>query len=114
VGAVSAHTPGPWTTSHYEDRNFPWQIRPVPHYEGGPKLHGSAGAVAAIPDSRLHDQAANARLIAAAPELLEALRHLEGQAVQQNEAYGNPNSPSMYEALTEARAAIAKATGGQP
>ncbi|MFD0669737.1 hypothetical protein ACT80S_18605 [Ramlibacter sp. MAHUQ-53] len=52
------------------------------------------------------DQAANARLIAAAPELLSALANLLADAT----ALGIEDSPYSG-AVAEARAAIAKATG---
>lgn len=98
---MTKHTEGPWEwdgnpCSYDIENEAPWLIGG----NGRPILAGEIHC----------DRDANARLIAAAPELLVALENLIGQAVQQNEAYGNPNSPSMALALLEARAAIAKAT----
>lgn len=77
------HTPGPWT------------VDPV----WGLINHGKTEICA------LHSgNAANARLIAAAPALLEALLNL----VRDN--YGQPKGVHVP-ALDAARAAIAKATG---
>jgi hypothetical protein len=60
---------------------------------------------------------ANARLIAAAPELLNALQNLEAQGwfsriVRECEQASSDSS--LYSAVTEARAAVAKATGSTP
>lgn len=92
---MSGHTPGPWA---YRPTNNG-------HMVAGAK----PGYLAEVRDCGSGCVKANARLIAAAPELLEALRVIAGQAEMQNEAYGNPNSPSMALALSEARAAIVKA-----
>ena len=63
-------------------------------------------------------QLANARLIAAAPELLEALRRLLDEHAGQHSP-GCVDLPPGYDAtrccpVAQARAAIAKATGEQP
>jgi len=83
---MNAHTPGPWY-QHRETVQAP---------------NGTLVATLANANGTCND---NARLIAAAPELLEALQmalpHLESVAMKDNAAY----------AL--ARAAIAKATGGE-
>lgn len=50
---------------------------------------------------------ANARLIAAAPELLAALQAL----YTAEEEYGDPTNAAINEAWLKARAAIARATG---
>ena len=89
----------PICTSH-----APWKAE-----FGGKKLAGwgvlSARdeVVAYIPQSIVHDEA-NARLIAAAPELLAALKSLVDDFER---IIGRP-----IEAEHEAKAAIAKATGG--
>jgi len=65
---------------------------------------------------------ANARLIAAAPDLLEALQWYEAKAVQMGRAAIHQDSKLMLELMKEiavergakARAAIARATGEQP
>lgn len=60
---------------------------------------------------------ANARLIAAAPDMLAALRTLEHAAAfvpVQDNSNANPDAVRLRAALTEARAAIAKAEGAQP
>jgi hypothetical protein len=58
--------------------------------------------------------AANARLITAAPDLLDALQNLYGQVLQAKEGFGvYAISPSMDESIHNAEIAIAKATGTQ-
>ena len=67
-------------------------------------------------------QEANARLIAAAPDLLEALQWYEAKAVQMRRAAIHQDSKLMLALMKEiavehgakARAAIARATGEQP
>ena len=71
--------------------------------------HGSAGCIAKLPASKFHDQITNARLIAAAPELLEALENLILEVTDIRGVDVEAYKPSTF-AL--ARAAIAKATGG--
>lgn len=98
------HTPGPWTVG---DKNG---------YRANSVLAGD-NAVADVYGLPLHQHIgkfteceglANARLIAAAPDLLEALTAL----VTFNDAPLNDRRPEGYGALlASARAAIAKATG---
>ena len=101
---MSAHTPGPWCV-----RNIPTGQRYI-----GPSADGSAPTVACVllranvPDDRL---AADARLIAAAPDLLAALR----TALTQLELLGgvwrkHPDQDDIHAAVLETvDAAIAKA-----
>lgn len=72
---MSKHTPGPWTVSGGTIRN----------------LHGHLVA-------DFHSTDADARLIAAAPELLAALQLIVAKRYE----------PSLYAAIDDARAAIAK------
>jgi hypothetical protein len=83
----ATHTPGPWAVS-----------KPSGNYIDAPAVRGSIAALtfSATP--------ADARLIAAAPDLLTALEDL----VKSN--FGQPRSVTVP-ALDNARAAIAKATG---
>jgi len=88
---MSAHTPGPWV--HYPEDNIivsssdckiiEWQAR---------STHVSK-----------EERDSNARLIAAAPDLLEALREIESGTYDK--------WSEGYRAMQIARAAIAKATG---
>lgn len=55
---------------------------------------------------------ANARLIAAAPEMYEALAAIE--AVLRGNKLANVGNSTVHYALCQARTAIAKATGEQP
>lgn len=87
----TAHTPGPW--------------RPSMHYSGA-EVYGGGVCVA---DVYGKDKRANAHLIAAAPELLEALQELRS-------AFGRAVQPAdMREewrpVWNKARSAIAKAKG---
>jgi hypothetical protein len=69
MSEATNHTPGPWVAernSHY------WHIRPV---SGTPPFIGDVCA-SNPEDADSGLQEANARLVAAAPELLEALKNL--------------------------------------
>ena len=92
------HTPGPWQVSYETD---------ISGFENDPE-NGCIGLVdvahvymRTVPGR--HE--ANARLIAAAPELLEALAAVVCQ-------YGNPDIHKWMAVINQASAAITKATGG--
>lgn len=98
---MSKHTPGPWV---YKREN------------GSPTTgqHMIAGAIpgylAEVRDCGSGDVEANARLIAAAPELLVALEHIkEYWNRDQNE---QAMSDALWHIIETADDAIAKATGG--
>lgn len=97
--SAAKHTPGPWTFSRsdqFGDARFyvaqadgaPY----TPHYSDVATLIAET-----VPSERVSIQEANARLIAAAPELLEALKDLMAM-------YGGP--------FLQGEAAISKAEGG--
>jgi hypothetical protein len=88
VGGMSTHTPGPWKKSKYGELKNP---------EGQQVMVWGCGIAHSM---RTSETEANARLIAAAPDLLEALKEI----VQRNEIQHWFN-------LDQARAAIAKAEG---
>ena len=113
----ASHTPGPW---HVSEGN----IRPA-------LVYAANGYLVADCNTMQEAKEANARLIAAAPKLLEALRDLLGDspAVQGGDCqwcgreYGDPNDPEITTTVPDgdcpsddcpsflARAAIAEATG---
>jgi hypothetical protein len=91
------HTPGPWkVTTQYcnplGQPSFQWE-----------HVQSEKGVCVANPNHAVQEWKANARLIAAAPELLAALKACERQL--DRETLGG-------ETLDAARAVIAKATGG--
>lgn len=96
---VAAHTPGPWYTSPQQG-----YVR----YEGvhGPNICGmdAFGGPA-------EEAFANARLIAAAPEMLEALEAIVAEADQSNGGKG-ARLPIVIYMKELAEAAITKARGG--
>ena len=101
---MSEHTPGPWKakkwvgTDSYDDPDRPF-------VEVG-NVHWSPNKVdvpAAI------EQTANARLIAAAPDLLEVLEFLVTAA--SGEGPPVPERELLQDCVDKARAAIAKAKG---
>jgi hypothetical protein len=106
TATASAYTPGPWTYDWLEqheptdiaafriDSTVEWDtVADVFEQDG----EGRAGA--------------NARLIAAAPELLEALDYLLAQTVDQELAFGIELTEGEKKAHERALSAIAKATG---
>ena len=89
------HTKGPWQFGSSNDDSV---------YKRN--IGGSDGYHVAVASSREDDEVdANARLIAAAPDLLEALQSI----VDMDVAY--QRGPKVEDAVEVARAAIAKATG---
>ncbi len=93
---MSKHTPGPW-----ESRVF--------LVVGGERMTDRichVGSSTNLPPSRSHESEANARLIGAAPEMLEALLELVDSAV----ILGGDEVVSK-EAMDKVRAAIIKAEG---
>ena len=97
------HTPGPWEVHRtgYTGRSSAKYV-----INGQPSKPGNAyRAVAHIKHSTVSPMEANARLIAAAPELLEAL-----QEMYHAFNWGDMNQVETW-AIEQCRAAIAKATG---
>lgn len=90
------HTPGPWT--------FEKVTKPTRYFEVHiPGDHPIAVGRSGGPDDVHACDEANARLVAAAPEMLEALKAVDG--------YFEPNPKGVPAWLKQVRAAIAKADG---
>jgi hypothetical protein len=91
--AIARHTPGPWNV--YGDAYRFVIARPRPDHK--PLICEAPDSEPTTPEER-----ANVNLIAAAPEMYEALRGMLDQ----------PESPESYDAmLARAQAALAKAEG---
>ena len=88
---MTQHTPGPWIV--WPDNNNRLQVGQSTNY-----------TVAEIMQTPIHGQEANARLIAAAPDLLEAL-----QAIANGTEFWD--SYPLEHSYGKARAAIVKAIG---
>lgn len=96
---MSAHTPAPW---YWSDN--------VPDFPKNHRIIVDADGFTIAEPSPMSE--ADARLIAAAPELLAALQELlsYGAALGWDEL--DPTHDTRPETMRRARAAIAKATGG--
>lgn len=101
---TTAHTPGPWTVSCMRLTIAPALGRDTRLLEVGPSEERLALVYF---DMKTGLGQADARLIAAAPEMLEALTALQRQVLQNNIR----GDEWMDEALELTRAAIAKAKG---
>jgi hypothetical protein len=94
---MNSHTPSPWACTYTSNHAHDYRLtRP-----DGQPLPINAEA------NDHSEQRANARLIAAAPDLLEALNLLIGAAEQ----HSMSNDPDIKQELTTARAAIASIMG---
>ena len=92
------HTPGPWQwTQHFDPT--------ISIYKDG------FGTLARLYDSAAGTGKANARLIAAAPDLLEALKTLVPMLDEWHKEHPDCVGDKEPHAIKAARAAIAKATG---
>jgi len=99
------HTPGPWNVGDDSPNEYE-----------GPTIENIDTVVAVIPIDDINDSSpeerANARLIAAAPDLLDACQHLL-EMVAECQLNGVLPDAKKWPAA-QAAAAITKATGGQP
>ena len=101
---TSKHTPGPWSYIG-DDETGGIKFAEVAAGEIGTRAHRSVAWCIGVDERRLDAATkANARLIAAAPDLLEALQEIVSQDIA--ELALDPDWPRRI-----ARAAIAKATG---
>lgn len=99
----SKHTPGPWHF-HKKQSEFAFRIDAA-----GDDWQELATVYQVPPYTHLMEQGeANARLIAAAPELLEALTRMREMYQVLLEQTGGRDDSILF----DARRAIAKATGG--
>lgn len=98
---TTKHTPGPWHLSAAKDCIW----------------HQDHGRICTPPNhAQVWNWEPNARLIAAAPELLEALEDLEQQGWFKHIVSlckKETSDSSLFDSVTKARAAIAKARGAQ-
>lgn len=95
VTTNNTHTPGPWILGTYDH---------AVHNITGPK--GEMPFIATIPSGR-DNREANARLIAAAPDLLAALQAM--MTIAEITTAANQDGLINCDILAKARAAIAKA-----
>lgn len=94
---MSAHTPGPWQVNH----NDPFQVCDACDARGCGPIATMLGTAA--------EKRANARLIAAGPELLEALEAVVCAALPIGERGGEH---VYHPAVTQARALLNRLHGG--
>ena len=100
---TTKHTPGPWKL---DDRGYKFIVhKPGDGYITRDICRMDSSTMAAFA------QEANARLIVAAPELLEALDRIQDAIQNFIEKGLRPTESVMRQWQVDARAAIAKATG---
>lgn len=104
------HTPGPWSQSHRKSGNG-YSTTEV-YCAAGQTIATLAWYPVPTPTGTTTSREANARLIAAAPDLLAALQDLFGAELEKCMAFDGHDD--QMEAVERARAAIAKATGEAP
>ena len=107
---MSEHTPGPWTLKElhgevYTDHGSDWLFGP----DGKPIIHFHPGDYDSEAWYEFED--ANARLIAAAPELLAALESCIGHIEETNKWHPEDHPINDCPVLNNARAVIARAKG---
>lgn len=111
------HTPGPWTVLPEEADKDYLRIRGTRlgvRYKVANVHHLRFEGVHAVVRERDDAESmANARLIAAAPELLEALKNLDEAYCRSGGPLTRAERHEDRQRLIAARAAIAKATGEQ-
>jgi hypothetical protein len=98
-----SHTPGPWQHNGIDDDGDPYP--PTVVWSGTTLICGPVGRIGIYVDPHPDEAGANFLLIAAAPDLLEALKTLSAEERRDDD------DPVLLAARDKARAAIAKAEG---
>jgi hypothetical protein len=98
---TQTHTPGPW---HLGLSHGPLTL--TDHHRIA--MHGSGSAAVYSMGCSAEESEANARLIAAAPDMLEALRDAECELFYAST--GSINPEAVRDALAKVRAAMIRAT----
>jgi hypothetical protein len=106
------HTPGPWklNTARMGDKLLDWHIAADPHGSSLPVCLSDKYSEFRNAEQEI----ANAHLIAAAPELLEALKDAVSMLDDLKFRSDADQEGAVTEQIREANSAIAKATGDQP
>ena len=104
---MSKHTPGPWSISGIDPRCIVCELF------GSTQDNPRMGAVASVWE-RIGQTDANARLIAAAPELLVACKVSQKALLLDMEHATGDTWTGVQTAYANARTAIAKAEGANP
>ena len=117
---MTKHTPGPWTPSWNDDRSWigvDCGNSDDPHLAEVCTISYESAQIAQKDDDAWNQCLADARLIAAAPDLLEALKKIrdERDYLAEHGIY-SPNGPAAPDCFDDwaadiADTAIAKATG---
>ena len=102
MNAHNTHTPGPWTLGDHHRIESPTPGGGCVLIVSERKISGQTG----------EQQAANARLIAAAPAMLEALHGLKKCAAITAERLDIDSSAAIWAWISEAQDALMQATGG--
>jgi len=105
------HTPGPWL--HVEGERLSHDAEGWSEWEVLPAIVSLESGEIVVPEA-FDIRPANARLIAAAPDLLEALRQLTGNAEVARFMVVDPDgyvSGALWDTIQQAHDVIAKATG---
>ena len=100
------HTPGPWTIS--DDHGQRWIETTAGNDDTIAQVFRRNNSVSAARDI---EYTANAHLIAAAPELLEALKEITSDYADRFDLDSLSTNPGIKSSIKQARTAIAKATG---
>ncbi len=110
--AKNAHTPGPWTVDEFRTRNGPTYFisRLWLDWNDGGEMHTDEIAEIQM-DYRGGAALANARLIAAAPDLLKACGHARETVGGMADQVLDPPDNVLRRLTSELSAAIAKAEG---
>lgn len=113
---MTKHTPGPWVAYGLESRS-PYVCADEGRQWGNQEICNLFNDVTPVDSvsgqwlEPLPNAAANARLIAAAPELLDALTALMKRAASDAETYTADDSAPIWAFISDAADAIAKARG---
>lgn len=106
---MSKYTKGPWVLDEFSDEQ--WDIC-IEREEDFLVICEMTSAIESSTTKLTAEDKANARLIAAAPELLEALQQAVGSLEWAASVIGDiPPKCDYIERIEEAKAIIAKATG---